>query len=266
MASVWRQLGRPAMLSLARLLESEAAMPPSRTRLRQHIPEPLLDSIISEMESMNSASLSSSQLAKFLELLAEEREASQLHTDRLSLVWSGPNPGHSLSRDTSVVVKELFNEAKKSLLIASYAIDQGEKATALFGDLAARMDRDPKLEVQCFLNIRRKPKDERPNAILTREFSDLFRRVIWPGKRLPEVFYDPRSLEIGGLTRACLHAKCIVVDDRKAFLSSANFTEAAQNRNIEAGVVIEDTLLAKTLKSQFQTLLDQSLLQRLAGL
>ncbi|HEX7379725.1 MAG TPA: hypothetical protein VF278_21555 [Pirellulales bacterium] len=32
------------------------------------------------------------------------------------------------------------------------------------------------------------------------------------GQGLPEVFYDPRALEPAAEKRACLHAKCVVVD------------------------------------------------------
>jgi phosphatidylserine/phosphatidylglycerophosphate/cardiolipin synthase-like enzyme len=37
-----------------------------------------------------------------------------------------------------------------------------------------------------------------------------------------------------------MHAKVIVVDDVAALVTSANFTAAAQRRNIEAGIVLRD--------------------------
>jgi phosphatidylserine/phosphatidylglycerophosphate/cardiolipin synthase-like enzyme len=60
--------------------------------------------------------------------------------------------------------------------------------------------------------------------------------------------------------RACLHAKCIVVDGESVFVSSANFTEAAQERNIEVGVLLRSRLLADRLVLHFDTLLAQSML------
>ncbi len=86
---------------------------------------------------------------------------------------------------------------------------------------------------------------------------------VWPGKRLPEVFYDPRSLETDGHKRAVLHAKAVVVDGRFTLLTSANFTEAAQERNIEAGVVIEDARLAKRVERQFFHFVDAGILKKL---
>ncbi len=49
-------------------------------------------------------------------------------------------------------------------------------------------------------------------------------------------------------------------------ITSANFTEAAQERNIEAGTVITDTILSRALKAQFDTLVDHGMLKRVPGL
>lgn len=120
--------------------------------------------------------------------------------------------------------------------------------------------------MRLFVNVHRKYKDETADAVLLREFSDTFRHDLWPGERLPEVFFDPRSLATDGAERACLHAKCIVIDDDRALITSANFTEAAHERNIEAGTVITDTVLAKALKAQFDTLVDHGALLRVPQL
>jgi phosphatidylserine/phosphatidylglycerophosphate/cardiolipin synthase-like enzyme len=71
---------------------------------------------------------------------------------------------------------------------------------------------------------------------------------------------------VDGKKRASLHAKCIVIDEDRAFITSANFTEAAHERNIEAGTVITDTIFARGLKSQFDTLVDHGALRRVPGL
>ena len=186
--------------------------------------------------------------------------------DRVELVWSGTEVTGSASRDTSVVVQELFREARESVLIASYALDTGSKAEALFGLLATRMDAEPDLHVRLFVNVHRKHGDVTADVVLLREFADTFRQKVWPGERLPDVFYDPRSLASEGKKRASLHAKCIVIDEDRALITSANFTEAAHERNIEAGAVITDTILSRALKAQFDTLVDHGVLKRVPGL
>jgi phosphatidylserine/phosphatidylglycerophosphate/cardiolipin synthase-like enzyme len=56
--------------------------------------------------------------------------------------------------------------------------------------------------------------------------------------------------------RACLHARYIVVDGVKVFISSANFTEAAQLRNIEVGVLIESAATANQVSTFFTGLVN----------
>jgi phosphatidylserine/phosphatidylglycerophosphate/cardiolipin synthase-like enzyme len=63
-----------------------------------------------------------------------------------------------------------------------------------------------------------------------------FMQQQWPeGSPLPEILYDPRVLAENAAQRVSLHAKGVVIDHVKPFVSSANFTEAAQLRNIELG-------------------------------
>ncbi len=74
---------------------------------------------------------------------------------------------------------------------------------------------------------------------------------------------DPRSLAISSHQGASLHAKCVVTDGRWTLLSSANFTEAAQERNIEAGVLLDDPTFAQRVTRQFDLLVEDETLQRL---
>jgi phosphatidylserine/phosphatidylglycerophosphate/cardiolipin synthase-like enzyme len=50
-----------------------------------------------------------------------------------------------------------------------------------------------------------------------------------------------------------------VVDGVKAFVSSANFTQRGQERNIEVGVLIEDPSFASYLAAQWLGLIDAQL-------
>ena len=57
--------------------------------------------------------------------------------------------------------------------------------------------------------------------------------------------------------RGVLHAKALVVDDEAAFVTSANLTEAAFDRNLELGVLSRDRALASGLARHFRVLIDQ---------
>jgi phosphatidylserine/phosphatidylglycerophosphate/cardiolipin synthase-like enzyme len=100
------------------------------------------------------------------------------------------------------------------------------------------------------------------------EFAAAFRDRHWPGERLPEIYYDPRSLKPfrRGEHRPVQHSKCIIVDDRMALVTSANFSESAHHRNIEAGVLLDDPIAARRLTGQFELLIRHQKLLLLTGL
>lgn len=52
-----------------------------------------------------------------------------------------------------------------------------------------------------------------------------------------------------------------MVDGEYAFVSSANFTEAAQARNIEAGVLIRSKSFAQRLARHFEALAEAGVLR-----
>ena len=83
---------------------------------------------------------------------------------------------------------------------------------------------------------------------------DLFWELFWPfpGNK-PELYYDPRSAESFGV--ASLHAKCLVVDHEQTLITSANFTERGQERNIEVGVLMRDKGFANALEQQWFNLI-----------
>jgi phosphatidylserine/phosphatidylglycerophosphate/cardiolipin synthase-like enzyme len=117
------------------------------------------------------------------------------------------------------------------------------------------MEERPELKVRCFLDVRRGPADTSVDAEILRRFRDDFVKKQWPsGKRLPDLFYFPASLGITAAEGFALHAKCITADEQSVFISSANFTEAAQNRNIELGLLVHSEPLAARITNHFDTL------------
>ncbi|MBC1214192.1 phospholipase [Trichormus variabilis ARAD] len=261
------QLSRPTLLKLATALENGRLSPPFLvSTIANYVPASLSQTLVDELNRLTGEGVKCSHIAYTLRLLAAERSTSQQIRDRIELVWTGPEVTASQSRDTSVVVRELFSNAKKTVLISSFAIDKGEKAKKLFQVLAELMDANPELYVQMFLNIQRPHHSEVSESVLLREFAHTFRRDIWVGERLPEVYYDVRSLAVDIKQKSSLHAKCIVVDEEFVLITSANFTEAAHERNIEAGVLLTDSATAQALRSQFDTLVSHKILRPIPGI
>lgn len=211
--------------------------------------------VAAELESL---CLDPPVLARVADTIAAEREAADQAADRLELVWTGPEALGSASRDTGVVVRELFSGASSSVLIAGFAVYQGKD---VFESLTRRMEEVPELEVKLFLNIQRPQGSRDLEHEIVRDFVHAFRERQWPGSVLPSIYYDPRSLAVGGHERAALHAKCIIVDGLWAFVTSANLTAAAQDRNIEAGLLVRDAGLARKLAMQFEALVETGVLR-----
>lgn len=173
-----------------------------------------------------------------------------------SLVWTGPEAKGLHSRDTRQVYEEMIASAKRSILISSYAYFDGQKAFRL---LAKRMDNSPELRGTLLLNIERGQRSTTKSEDLVRRFADRFWKSDWPGKARPSVYYDPRSLEPDG-PKGVLHAKSVIADEEALFVTSANLTEAALDRNIEAGVLLRDRTIVLTALAHFRGLIDQKFL------
>src|SRR5262249_5516895 len=156
----------------------------------------------------------------------------------------------------------LFSAAQDHVLVAGYAVHRGRE---VFRTLAEQMARRPGLKVRLFLDVQRHLTDTSLDSEVLARFAHDFRTKEWPGGRRPELFYDPRSLSRDRAKRSSLHAKCVVVDRRVAFVSSANFTEAAQVRNIEVGVLVQSPRFAGQVVEHFEGLATRGLLLPLAG-
>jgi len=183
----------------------------------------------------------------------EAAEQALRSVDRPELVWSGPEVPGVYARDTRRVFEELVDGAQSSIWVSAYTFYDGPKA---FKRLATRMDTTSALQITLLLNIQRRANETSAPAQLVKRYADRFWKQEWPGERQPSVFYDPRSLAPAGV-EGVLHAKALVVDDEAAFVTSANLTEAAFDRNLELGVLSRDRTLASGLARHFRVLIDQ---------
>ncbi|WP_254509744.1 DISARM system phospholipase D-like protein DrmC [Anatilimnocola floriformis] len=188
------------------------------------------------------------QLAVLLEALAVERDQADFNVERcVQMVATGPEDPAGERRDTSAVVQSMFAGATESVYIAGFAIYQGRE---VFQVLADRMEQLPNLTVRMFVNIGRTQNDTSRESEIVQRFRQRFQTREWPpGRRLPQLFYDNRALTTDAPKRSSFHAKAVVVDHKQLFVTSANFTEAAQERNIEIGVCLHSSPLAQKLEA-----------------
>jgi phosphatidylserine/phosphatidylglycerophosphate/cardiolipin synthase-like enzyme len=183
-------------------------------------------------------------LALVLRAVLNERQATV--DAAVDLVWTGGEAKMAYSRPTATVVRELFERADRHLLIAGYSFDHGAHIMA---PLHARM-KETGLAVDVYLHIDRARRATKVHEHIERSVATFF-AANWPfGVPHPTIYVAPCTIEPGSTTS--LHAKCVVADERVAIVSSANFTDRGQSRNIEAGARIEDASFARAVVAQFR--------------
>lgn len=233
------------------------AAPYSETALRAAgVSEGAAD-VLAALENLEQLGIAGRGAAAWLEMVDEVA----LRVPQVDLVWSGPEVAGLHARDTRRVYEELLSSAERSIWASTYAFFDGPKA---FEVISRRMDEAQELEVTLLLNIERRYGDTSTADALVRRFTDRFWGQEWPGIRRPNVFYDPRALELPR-PEGVLHAKAVVKDDEAVFITSANLTEAALDRNIELGLVVRDAALAATVTTHFRGLIERGLLKPLPG-
>lgn len=259
MTVAFSRLSDADLRQLASSLKSRRVSAPySELQVTRVLSPKLAAEVTASLQELEGSGFNEQQIATTLELLVRDRSDGRKSEPPIDLVTSGPEAPGIANRDTAVVVRELFAHAKKSVLIVGYAVYQG---ASVFEALAERMEKIPELDVKLFLNIARPDNDTTPAEIIVSRFTQRFRDSQWPeGCPLPAVYYDPRS--VAEDKRSSLHAKCVVVDAEQVFVSSANFTKAAQERNIEVGLKIESHWLAGRLIRHFQLLHEHGLAVR----
>src|SRR4051812_40425419 len=93
--------------------------------LRRYVPESLAGGVAAELQQRVGESLEVRLLADCLDLLGQDRKQRPAAEDLIDLVWTGPEAPGIVNRDTSVVVREMFQGARESVLVAGYAVYQG---------------------------------------------------------------------------------------------------------------------------------------------
>ncbi len=200
------------------------------------------------------------RLSALIRLVREQRSRLAAAHPAPELILTGPEVEDIATRDTRVVVREMFEAARRSVLLVGFAFYRSDE---IFEPLASRMAGNANLEVRIVVNVH--PKRGRPAATIVDEFAAEFFRSNWPFHPLPEVYYDPNSLKDPRSGHASVHAKLVVVDRRWVYLSSANFTRSAFHRNLEAGIRVRDRRLGEVLVTYFDRLIQDGYLSRLSS-
>jgi phosphatidylserine/phosphatidylglycerophosphate/cardiolipin synthase-like enzyme len=207
---------------------------------------------------LEDAAFTPAQTARLLRSIVAGRHRDQVLVP--DLVVSGPDVPGVPTADTYAVVQSLFQEAQNEIVLAGYAFHNGR---LLFERLAEQKRLRPQLRIIFHVDVPRRAGDTSTSDNIILRYAEEFRSRHWPWQPFPEVYFDPRALDTDSHTRASLHAKVVVVDRAKLFLTSANFTEAAQQRNVEMGLLSHAAYLAQQVAAYFEGLRHAGHLRRL---
>jgi phosphatidylserine/phosphatidylglycerophosphate/cardiolipin synthase-like enzyme len=256
--SILAALSDSSLMALSKAVEVGQIHGASPAAVLQSVAGPKGPELAAWVASLEMEHFRPSQIGRILRSVVEGRQRRRFEAP--DLVVSGPDlPGVPTS-DTYEVVQSLFQEAQEEVLIAGYAFHNGK---LLFERLAERQKQKPDLRILFHVDVPRKPGDTTKSESLVLRFAEDFRARHWPWNPAPELYFDPRAMSPDSKTRASLHAKVLVIDRRILFLTSANFTEAAHQRNIEMGLLSRAPELAGKVASYFEGLREAGALSRI---
>lgn len=163
--------------------------------------------------------------------------------EKIELVWTGASTSLVSTRRTEQVLLETIEAAQKELFIVSYvAYDVDSIVTALRN----AVNRGVKVEI-----LMESTSKYGGNLSGSHDPIDLFKR------ELPETI-----LYLWNESEASVHAKCAVSDGKVAFITSANLTGAAMEKNMELGIKIEGGDTPKRLHNHLEALVTTRKIER----
>jgi phosphatidylserine/phosphatidylglycerophosphate/cardiolipin synthase-like enzyme len=160
---------------------------------------------------------------------------------KVDLVWSGPTPPGAEGRSTYALAADLIDEADHRVIAATYSVSTSSPYVKALKRAVAR-DVDVTVLVD----------PEHQVGGVTALISAL------PGVRFLRMPTNTKGVW------AAMHAKFVVVDDQVAFVTSANFSDAAADRNLELGVIVDQQPVARALTKHVEDLKTARLLVNIA--
>jgi cardiolipin synthase len=172
--------------------------------------------------------------------------------NRITLAWSGPNLRGVPMRKTAQVIIEMIDDAKTSLFLSSFSFYKAKDITDHLVLAAARG-----VSISLLLETPQSSHNKinkDPLKHLDDELKKKAHIYIWP--------YKNRIVD-GDDQTGSLHAKFVLQDKVKLFISSANLTQSAMDRNIELGVIIEDQAVVCKFNDHLDNLISENIITRL---
>jgi phosphatidylserine/phosphatidylglycerophosphate/cardiolipin synthase-like enzyme len=167
---------------------------------------------------------------------------------QVSVVWTGPASYEVPVRATSAVLTDVIAEAKRSLIVVSFA---AYKVANVVEALRAAAERNVTVRLVLESVADSQGKLTHDAKLAFDALPEGVEFYVWPAER--------RVTKTGG--HASMHAKCAVADRRIAFVTSANLTGAAMTENMELGLVVHGGDVPRRIAAHFNALITSGDLQ-----
>jgi cardiolipin synthase len=167
------------------------------------------------------------QAIAFALQVAAQASAEGAVEQRAEIAWTGPATEAVPMRRVDQVVYGMVETAKEEVLLVTYAAYKAERALK-----ALRGATDRGVRVKLVIELA-----EESGGKISFDGLEACRAAV----PLAQVYYwalDRRKRSVSG-TYGAMHAKCLVADRSRAFVSSANLTDYALEANMELGLVVQ---------------------------
>lgn len=165
----------------------------------------------------------------------------------IELVWSGPSTGKVPVRHTEQVLCEVINSAKRKLFLVSFV---AYRVDSIVNALRNAIGRQVEISLLLETSLDNGGRVKNHDSIQTM-------KSLLPSLNI--YIWSPEN-NTSGLYPGAVHAKCAVADGDKAFITSANFTTAAMEWNMELGVLVSGGELPVELHRHLELLITQSII------
>lgn len=228
-------------------IASELAGPEHASRLTSWATAPEMKTRIKHLisEWQNEKAITGAELAAML------RAASFIHEkvreeQVVELVWTGPSSELIATRRTEQVLLQVIRSAEERLFLTSFV---AYKVSAIIEALKAALERGA--DVSILLE-----RSESEGGGVSNDGIAAMKKAL-PAARI--FAWDNKS---DGFLGGKVHAKVAVADEKMCFISSANLTGHAMEKNMEAGVLIDGGALPAKLQRHLEALITTKQISR----
>ena len=164
--------------------------------------------------------------------------AHSAEAQSVELVWTGPSSQLVPTRKTEQVLLQVIRGANKELFLTSFVAYKVSTIVDALEDAVAR---------GVNVSILLESSDEHGGGISVDSIGKM--RDLLPGARV--LYWQTKDDEF---VDGKVHAKIAVADGRECFLSSANLTGHAMEKNMEAGILISGGEIPRNLHQHLDAL------------